>query len=170
MAVGVDRRGGRVHVAVLVEVGLERADEVGPVLVVVADDRGDGVLVEAADLLGVRGEHAEQQPIGAGPDVGDAAAWDVALAQDVPGLVPHLRFEAGVGDHVEPERVPVEERALPRKDRAANRNWDNQFTLIGGTGFGRRWRPGYRDQRMERPSASVDQQFIGQETDPLSEN
>ena len=38
---------------------------------------------------------------------------DVALAQDVPGLVPHLRFQAGVGDHVEAEGVAVEERGLP---------------------------------------------------------
>ena len=63
MAVGVDRRRGRVHVAVLLEVGLERAHEVGRVLVVVLDDRRDRVLVERAHLLRVRGEHAEQQPV-----------------------------------------------------------------------------------------------------------
>ena len=44
-------------------------DEVGAVLVVVADDRRDRVLVEGAHLLGMRGEHAEQQPVGAGADV-----------------------------------------------------------------------------------------------------
>ena len=81
-------------------------DEVGAVLVVVADDRRDGVLVEGAHLLGVRGEHAEEQAVGAGADVlGDRR---VGLAQDV-------EHELGLLDRA-PElgRVGVEAREADR--------------------------------------------------------
>jgi hypothetical protein len=88
VAVGVDGRRRRVHVAVLLEVGLEGPDEVRAVLVVVAHERGDGVLVEGADLLGMGGQHAEQQPVGARADVLQRVAAVVPasrarLAQDV---------------------------------------------------------------------------------------
>ena len=43
------------------QVGLERPDEIGGVLLVVADDRGHRVLVEAPHLLGVARQHAEQE-------------------------------------------------------------------------------------------------------------
>src|SRR5262249_16123759 len=37
---------------------------------------------------------------------------DLALLEHVARLVPHLRFEARIGQHVEAEGVAVEERAL----------------------------------------------------------
>src|SRR3712207_7935787 len=52
----------RVGVAVVLEVGLERADQVGPVLGVVADQRRHRVLEERPHLLRMRRQHPEQQP------------------------------------------------------------------------------------------------------------
>src|SRR5215208_1358750 len=101
VTVGVDRRRRRVHVAVALEVGLERADQVGRVLVVVANDRGDGVLVEGADLLRMRGEHTEQQAVGPAADVlRDRTAAAVGAAQHVEhelGLLDRAAQLGGVG-------------------------------------------------------------------------
>ena len=137
MPVGVDRRGGRVHVAVLLEVGLERAHEVGRVLVVVLDDRRHRVLVERAHLLGMGGEHAEQQPVRARADVlGDR---DVGAAQDVEhelGLLDRAAQLGRVGVEareadgavaLQPRREPAGgaerrlRRAVPARRRAAAR-------------------------------------------------
>ena len=49
----------------------------------------------------------------AGPQRRDEYERDAALLHDVGGLVLHLRLEPGVGDNVEAEGVPVEERTLP---------------------------------------------------------
>ena len=95
-------------------------DEVGAVLVVVADDRRDGVLVERADLLGVRGEHAEQQPVGAGADVlGDRRVGLLEDVEDQLGLLDRARQLGGVGVEA---RQPDRAVALqPRRPAAAPR-------------------------------------------------
>ncbi len=54
---------GRVHVAVVRQVALEGRQQLSAVLVVVACDRRDRVLEEAVDLLRMRGQDAEQQPV-----------------------------------------------------------------------------------------------------------
>ena len=82
-------------------------------------------LIRIQDVDAVRGPAQRDGPLNEG-QLGPAALRvllrerrgqherDLALPQHVAGLVPHLRFEAGVGDHVEPERVALEERALAR--------------------------------------------------------
>ncbi len=83
----MDRRRRRAHVAVRGEVGLERADEIGAVLVVIAHGRCDRVLVERAHLLGVRREHPEQQAIRALIDV---------LGDRLAGHRQHVEHELGL--------------------------------------------------------------------------
>ena len=63
MAVGVDGGRGGLHVAVVRQIGVERVQQVRGVLLVVAHQGRDRVLVEAAHLLGIRGERAEQQAV-----------------------------------------------------------------------------------------------------------
>ncbi len=65
---GEDGARGRVRVAVVGEIGLERAEQVGAVLAIVLDQGLDGVAVEAPDLLRARGERAEEQAVDAAPD------------------------------------------------------------------------------------------------------
>ena len=93
------------------------------VLVVVADDRRDRVLVERPDLLGVRGEHAEQQPVGAGADVlGDRAAGAVGAAQDVEhelGLLDRAAELGRVGVEGRDADDAVALQALGERRRAA---------------------------------------------------
>ena len=84
------RRG--VHVAVVVQVGLERAEQVGVVLAVVGDQGLDGVLVEAAHLLRLGGEGAEQQAVDAVADpVGELLGHPLVAAH-------HLEHQLGLGD------------------------------------------------------------------------
>ncbi len=73
-------------------------DQVGGVLLVVAHERGDRVLVEALDLLGVRGQHAEQQPVGAAADLlaGRAAAGGLHAEHQL-GLLQRAAHVGGVG-------------------------------------------------------------------------
>ena len=54
------------HVAVVVEEGLERSDQLGAVLLVVGDQRRDGLRVEALQLGRVLAHRGQQQPVGAG--------------------------------------------------------------------------------------------------------
>ena len=94
----VDGRGGGVHVAVLAQVGAKRAHQVGGVLLVVARQRRDRVLVEAADLLGVAGQHAEQQPVGAAADlVARGPSPGRCHAQHQLGLLERAAHVGGIG-------------------------------------------------------------------------
>ena len=65
VAVGEQLVGGRGHVAVVVEVGLDRLHQVGLVLLVVGRQRGHGLVVEALELVGVLAHRRQQQPVGA---------------------------------------------------------------------------------------------------------
>jgi hypothetical protein len=118
VAVRVDRLGGRVHVAVVGQVGLDRADQVGRVLLVVADQRCHGVVEEAAHLLRVAGQHPEQQPVGALADLrprGPAARR--RHAQHQLGL---LERPAGLGRPAAIRRQP-DLRVAPQPCRGAPR-------------------------------------------------
>ena len=80
VAVGEDRSCGRVHVAVVGEVGLERPEQIGVVAAVVGDERLDGLLVEAADLVGVGRHRPEQQSVDAVVDLGAELVGDAVVA------------------------------------------------------------------------------------------